>query len=160
MMWVTFHYPYAFCCQLVLYSSHVPRPKMIIASLARWNQKSKGVAYPLRADEKFVILNLSHHFVPMHPSHSWFWNGSDWIDAKSALRLICCLNICLNFCGGWWILYRQLIPHRAYFALLCRMKSVKIRWNTWRCRSTLSARMRQQPENLDHLRCSPIKAIC
>ena len=39
------------------------------------------------------------------------------------------------FCGGWLISYRQLVPHWAYFTLLCWMKSVKIHWNTWRCRS-------------------------
>ena len=56
---------------------------------------SKDVADPLRDNEKFVILNLSlfyHHFVPTHPSHSWFLSGSDGIYAKSALRHIRTLN--------------------------------------------------------------------
>ena len=69
----------------MLYSSYVLWPKAIIASLAIWDQMSKDVADPLRADEKFVIPNLSltyRHFVPKHPSHSWFWSGSDRIDAE------------------------------------------------------------------------------
>ena len=88
------------CCQWVLLSSYVPRPKTIIASLTIWDQMSKDVADRLRDDEKFVIPNLSlsyRHFVPTHQSHSWFWSGSDRIDAKSALRHICCLKFCLDF---------------------------------------------------------------
>ena len=97
-MWVTFYSTLRrFVVSRVLYSSHVPKPKVIIASLARWDRKSKDIAHLLRADQKFVIPNLSHHFVPMHPSHFWFWSGSDWIDEKSALRQICSLNLCLNF---------------------------------------------------------------
>ena len=153
MMLVTFHYTLRLfvvngCC-----IHHVPRPKMIIASLTRWGRKSKDVALPMRADEKFVIPNLSHHFVSTHTSHFWFWSGSEGFDAKSALRQF----FVWISCGGWWILYRQLVPHhanlcldflwrlvnlyrqlvphRAYLTLLCRMKSVKIHWNTWRCRS-------------------------
>ena len=93
-------YPWVLCCQWALYSSYVPRPKTFIASLAIWDQMSKDVANPLRADEKFVIPNLSlsyRHFVPTHPSHSWFWSESDRIDAKSALWHICCLKILSGF---------------------------------------------------------------
>ena len=51
-------YPLSFCCQWLPNSSYVPRPKGIIASLARWDRKSKDVAHLLRTDEKFVILNF------------------------------------------------------------------------------------------------------
>ena len=88
-------YPWEFCCQWVLYSPYVPRPKMTIASLAIWDRKSKDMAHPLRANGKFVIPNLSHHFVPTHPSCCW--SGSDWIATKSALWQICCLKLCLEF---------------------------------------------------------------
>ena len=106
-------YPSVLCCQWVLYSSYLPRPKTIIASLAIWDRMSKDVGDPLRADEKFMIQNLSlsyRHLVPTHPSHSWFWSGFERIDAKSALRHICCLKFCLDFfmevdefyTGGWF----------------------------------------------------------
>ena len=89
-----------FCCQWVLYSSYVPGPNTIIASLAIWDQMSKDVGDPLRDDEKFMIKNLSlsyRHFVPTHPSYSWFWSESHRIDPKRALRHICCLKFCLDF---------------------------------------------------------------
>ena len=92
IMWDIFHSTFRCfvvngCC-----IHHNPRPKTIIASLAIWDQMSK------RANEKFVIPNLSYrHFVPTHPSHSWFRSGSDWVDVKSGLRHICCLKFCLDF---------------------------------------------------------------
>ena len=124
-------YSKGFCCQWVLYSSYIPRPKMIIDSLARWSRKSKDVAHPLRANGKFVIPNLSHHFVLMPPQAI---PGSDLGLIELMPRALydkfaASISVWIS-CGGWWILYRQLVLHRAYFTLLCRMKSVKIQWNT------------------------------
>ena len=156
-------YPYVFCCQSVMYSSHVPGPVMIIASLARWNRKSKDVTYPLRANEKFVIPNLSHHFVPMNQSHTWFWYGSDLIGAKSALQQICCLYLCLNFL--WWLVnFIQVVcsPSCIFrvFVLEEIGKKNLLEYMEEQILDPLSARMRQQPENVDHRRCSPIKTLC
>ena len=128
------------CCQWVLYSSYVPRPNTIMTSSVIWDQMSEDVADLLRADEKFVIPNLSlsyRHFVSMHPSHSWFWSGSDRIDAKSALRHICCLRFCLDFfmevdesyTGSWFP-----IMHISHY---CAGWNQENPLNTWRCRSLI-----------------------
>ena len=101
MIWDIFHsthrcFVVSGCC----IHHNVPRPKTIIASLAIWDRMSKDVTDPPRANKKFVIPNLSssyHHFVPMQPSHSWFWSGFGRIDAKSALGHICCLKLGLDF---------------------------------------------------------------
>ena len=118
---------------------------------------SKEVADPLRADYKFVIPNLSlsyHHFVPTHPSYSWFRSGFERNDVKSALRHICCLKFYLDFL---WRLVNsiQLVGSPSYiFHVIVLDEIRKNPLNTCRCRSYI-ARMRQQPEDVDHMRCSP-----
>ena len=64
-------------------------------------------------------------------------------------------------CRGRWILYGQLVPHRAYFTLLFRILAVKnpLKYMEVLILDFLSARMRQQPEDMDHLRCGPTKKL-
>ena len=151
------------CCQGVLYSSYVQRPKTILASLAIWDQMSKDVTDPLRADEKFVIPNISlfyRQFVPTHPSHSWFWSGSDRNDAKSALRHIFCLEFCLDFL--WRLVnFIEVIGSSSCIFHVNMPDQEKIHWIHGgadpRLPLCLSARMRQQSEDVDHLHCSPTK---
>ena len=79
--------PLGVFCQWVLHSSFVPKPKTIIASLTRWDQKSKDVAHPLKSSEKFMIPNLSHHFYQRTQAIpgsdlgliEFIFSGSDWI---------------------------------------------------------------------------------
>ena len=122
------------CCQWVLYSSYVPRPKTIIASLAIWDQISKDMADPLRADETFGIPNLSlsyRHFVSTHPSHSRFWAGSDRIDAKSTLRHICCLDFLWRLRN-----FMQVVGSPScIFHIIVPDEIRKNPLNTWRCSS-------------------------
>ena len=131
-MWDIFHSTLKyFFCQQGLYSSYVPRPKTIIASLAICDQMSNDVADPLRADGKYVIPNISlsyRHLLLTHPSDSWFWSGSDRIDAKSAFRHICCLKFCLDFLWRLMNFIQIVGSHCTYFTLLCWMKSGKIHW--------------------------------
>ena len=58
--------------------------------------------------------------------------GFDWGLIEWMLRSLCDIFAALDSVwisnGGWLILYRQLVPHRAYFTLLCRVKSEKIQW--------------------------------
>ena len=133
-------YPYVLCCQWVLYSSYVPRPKTIIASLAIWDQMSKEIGDPLRADEKFMIqiFSLSYrHFVPTHPSHSWFWSGSHRIDAKSALRHICCLKFCLDFLWRLMDFIQVVGSPSCIFHVIVPDEIRKNLLNTCRCRSKI-----------------------
>ena len=143
---------------------YVPRPKTITASLAMWDQMSKDVADPLRADEKFMIPNLSlsyRHFVPTHPSHSRFWSGSDRIDVKSALWLHQILS--------WFLMEVDEFYTCSWFPIV-HISRYCAGWNQEKSTeymevqildslSACSARMRQQPEDVDHLRCSPTKTL-
>ena len=134
---------------------------MIIASLAKFDRKSKDVAHPLRADDKFVIPNLSPHFVPMRPSHSWFGSGSDLIDAKSALWQICCLNICLDFLWRLVNFIQSVGSPLGIFHIIVSdgIGKIPLEYMEVHILDPLSARMGQQPENVDHLHCSPIKTL-
>ena len=99
---------------------------------------SKDVADPLRADEKFVIPNLFlfyHHFIPTHPSHSWFSSGSDRIDAKNILRHISCLKFCLDFLWRLRNFIQVVGSPSSIFHAIVPDEIRKNPLNTWRCRS-------------------------
>ena len=123
---------------------------------------SKDVADPLRADEKFMIPNLTYrYFVPTHPSHSWFWSGSDRIDAKSVfatyllpLFLSGFLMEIEEFYTGSWF---PIVHISCYCARWNKEKSTE--YMEVQILDSLSARVRQQPEDMDHLRCSPTKTL-
>ena len=158
MMWVTFN---SILRRFVVigWCIHHIRPKTIMALLTRWDRKSKDVAHPLRANKKFVIPNLSHHFVPMHPSHFWFWSGSDYIDMKSALRQICCPKLCLDFLWGL-INFIHVVGSPScisHVIVLDGTRNNPLEYMGVQILDSLSVRMRKQPENVDHLRCSPTK---
>ena len=93
MMWVTFHSTLRRLFSVGAVFITCFETKDDYSFIGKMGRKSKEMAHALKADEKFVIPNLSHHFIPTHPTHSWFWSGSDWIDAKSALQQICCINL-------------------------------------------------------------------
>ena len=150
------------CCQWVLYSSYVKRPKTIIASLAILDQMSKDVTDPLRADEKFMIpnLSLSHsHFVPTHPSNSCFWSGSDRCEEHFATYLLpqilfgFLMEVGEFYTGSWFPIVH--ISH--YCAGWNQEKSTE--YMEVQILDYLFVRMRQQPEDVDHLRCSPTKTL-
>ena len=100
-----------------------------------WNRKSKDMVHPLRADEKFVIPNLSHHFVQIHSSHSWFWYGSDWALYD---KFVASISVRIS-CGGWWILHRQSVPHQGIFHIIASDEINKFHWKTWRCKSWITS---------------------
>ena len=160
MMWFTLNsalkrFVVIWCC------IHHVRPKTIMASLARWNRNSNDVAHPLIANKNFRFRISSIHFVPMHPIHSSFWAGSDWIDVKGALQQICCLKICLDFCvkvyefctGSWFpiVLVNVIV--------LDEIENDSLEYMGVKILDSLSARMRQPPEDVDHLHCSPSKTL-
>ena len=112
----------------------------------------------LKANEKFVISNSSHHFVPTHSSHPSLWSWSNWIDAKSALWQICCLKLCLDFLslinfiqvvGSPSCIFHSIVPDE--------IKNNPLEYMEVRILDSLSARMRQQPKGVNHLHCSPTK---
>ena len=154
-----YHLP--FFCQWVLYSLYVPRPKISIASFVRSDRQSKDVTHPLRADEKFLVPNISHHFEPTHPRHSWFWSWSDWIDAKSTLRQICCLKLRLDFL--WRLIdFIQVVgsPSCIFHAFVPdEIGKNPLEYMEVQILDYLSTRMRQQLEDVDHLRCSSTKTL-
>ena len=152
------------CCQWELYSSFVPRPKTTIASLAIWDQMSKDVGDPLRPMKSLwfrIYLHLIVSFVPTHSSHSWFWSVFNRIDAESALRHICCLKLCLdllwrliNFIqvvGSPSCIFHVIVPDEI------RNKSTE--YMEVQILDSLSARMIQQLDDVDHLRCSPTQTL-
>ena len=101
--------------------------------------------------EKFAIPNSSHHFVPTHPRHPWLLSGSNWIDVLQ----ICCLKLCLDFL--WRLLnfiqidcspsciFHTIVPHE--------IKNNLLEYVGVQILDSLSARMRQQPNGVDHLHC-------
>ena len=125
--------------------------------LDKMGSKSKDVAHPLWANEKFVVPNSSHHFVPTHPSHPWLWSGPNWIHVKSTLRHICCLKLCLDFL--WRLMnFIQVVGSSScifHVTVPDEIKNNPLEYMKVQILESLSVRMRQQPKGVDHLRCSP-----
>ena len=95
------------------------------------------------------------------PKPSWFWSGSDRIDAKSTLRHICCLKFCLDFL--WRLMnFKQVVgPPSCIFHINVpdKIRKKSTEYMEVQILDSLSVRMRQQPEGVDHLRCSPTKTL-
>ena len=69
--------------------------------------KVKDVAHPLRANEKFMIPNISHYSLYQCTQAI---TGSDLGLIELMWRALydkfAASNFVWIFCGGWWILYR------------------------------------------------------
>ena len=89
------------------------------------------------------------------------WSGSDRIDTKSALQHICCLKFCLDF------IWRLMNFIQVVGSTIVHISSYCAGWNQEKnteymkvqILDSLVARMRQQPEDVDHLPCSPTKTL-
>ena len=86
-----------------------------------------------------MISIVPHPFVPMNPSHSYFWSGPSWLDwceerfatnlmSQALSRFLVKFD---EFYSGRWF------PHRKYCLLFYRVKSGKIHLNAWRCSSQI-----------------------
>ena len=79
----------------------------------------------------YLIVTLYQRY---HPSHSWFWSGSDRIDLKSALRHLCCLKFCLDFLWRLMNFIQIVRSPSCIFHVIVQDEIRKNLLNTWRCR--------------------------
>ena len=128
-----------------------------VRSNVKGRGRSTGGRWKVCDSECIFILSSP---VPTHPIIPGFDRGLIELMRRALCDIFAASNSVWISYGGWWILYRQLVPHRAYFTLLCRTKSGKsTEYMEVQILDFLSAKMGQQPEDVDHLRCSPTKTL-
>ena len=155
MMWLTFHLPLGVLLSVGAVFTICSKPNMMIASLAIWDRKSKDLAHPLRANGKFVIPNLSHH------AHKLFliWVWLNCYKERFMTNLLpqtlsgFLLEVIEFYTGSWFPI--------GHISCCCAGWNRKnpLEYMEVQILESLSARTRQQPEDMDYLRCSPTKNI-
>ena len=133
MMWVAFNLTLRRFAVSGYGINHI-RPKTIIASLTRWDRKSNDMAHPLRANKKFDFEFISSLFA---------------ITPKPFLVLICVWLNFIEVVGSPVCIFHVIVPDE--------IGNDRLEYMGVQILDSISARMRQQPEDVDHLHCSHIK---
>ena len=133
--------------------------KTSIPSMTRWNRKSRNLAHPLKANEMFAILNWSLCTNAHKPFLVLIWVWLNWCEECFTTNLL------PQNLSGFLVevdeFYTRVGSPSCIFHVIVPDEIWKnpLEYLEVQILDSLSARMRQQPEDVDHLRCNPTKTL-